>query len=382
MYTAVSEVSDTSGQKHVIQQQAIAIGDGENYQKLEQNPVITSDMIPEGCSRIDFRDPKIWKEEDTYFALIANRSKGGGQALLYSSRDIRHWTFVSVFDKSEEKYGEMWECPDFFSLDGQEILLVCPQFMQAKGLEFHNGNNAVYFVGKRDAELKHFIRAEAKQIDYGTDFYAPQTMMTPDGRRILLGWMQNWVNRICPDDFDWCGMMTVPRELSLRDGCLIQTPIRELLNYRTHKMEYLKLNLSEDAGDMEWEGIRGRCIDLIVTFTSRDCLEFKIKLASDGKGTETNLVLDVVKGILSLDRTYSGMKQDILTDRSMYMNTNRETLELRILMDYYCIEVFANGGKEVMSMLIYTPLEADGIVFSCKGKTKLTIEKYDIEIKK
>ncbi len=67
--------------------------------------------------------------------------------------------------------------------------------------------------------------------------------------------MQNWDNRICPDDFDWCGMMTVPRELSLRDGCLIQTPIRELLNYRTRKTEYLKLNLSENASDMEWKGI-------------------------------------------------------------------------------------------------------------------------------
>ena len=50
-------------------------------------------------------------------------------------------------------------------------------------------------------------------------------------------------------------MMTVPRELSLRDGCLIQTPIRELLNYRTRKTEYLKLNLSENASDMEWKGI-------------------------------------------------------------------------------------------------------------------------------
>lgn len=383
MYTAVSEKTNADGQRYSIQQQAIAIGDGEQYQKLEQNPVITSDMLPEGCSRKDFRDPKIWEENGIYYALIANQSElGEGQVLLYSSRDIRHWIFVSVFDNSGGKYGKMWECPDFFCLDGQELLLVCPQFMQADGLAFHNGNNAVYFIGKRDAELKKFIRSEAKQIDYGTDFYAPQTTLTPDGRRILIGWMQNWDNRVCPDSFNWCGMMTIPRELSLQNGCLLQTPIRELLNYRTQETKYSKVVLSEMQGEVQLDGVSGRCLDLTVIFTTEGCLAFKIKLASDGKKIGTYLSLDIKKGILSLDRTYSGMRQDVLTSRSMYTDTCHETVKLRILMDYYSIEVFANSGKDVMSMLIYTPIETDKIAFSCEGETEITVEKYNIEVKK
>ena len=81
MYTEVMLETDADGLSRMRQQQAIAIGDGETYHKLADNPVITSDMLPVGCSREDFRDPKIWKENDRYYALMANRSvTGGGQA--------------------------------------------------------------------------------------------------------------------------------------------------------------------------------------------------------------------------------------------------------------------------------------------------------------
>lgn len=378
MYTAVMLETDADGRSRMRQQQAIAIGDGETYHKLAGNPVITSDMLPEGCSREDFRDPKIWKEGDRYYALMANRSATGeGQALLYTSEDLEHWSFVSVFDHSGGQYGGMWECPDFFPLDGAEVLMVSPQFMEAQGLEFHNGNNSVVFVGKRDPEGKHFLRQTPEQIDYGTDFYAPQTTCAPDGRRILIGWMQNWENRMCPDDFDWCGMMTVPRELSLRDGHLIQTPIRELLQYRTDKAEH-RGDLRAADGWQEWDGICGRFLDLTVSLTTADCDIFRMKLASDGSGKETFLILDLKKGILTLDRTYSGMKLDLITARSMYIDTRREQVTLRILMDAYSIEVFADCGRNVMSMVIYTPREADRIAFSCEGATEVAVEKYAI----
>ena len=48
----------------VRQTQSIAIGDGENYEKVTENPVITADCLPEGSSPVDFRDPKIWKKTD------------------------------------------------------------------------------------------------------------------------------------------------------------------------------------------------------------------------------------------------------------------------------------------------------------------------------
>ena len=78
----------------------------------------------------------------------------------------------------------MWECPDFFALDDKHILLVSPQDMLADGLEFHNGNNAICLIGSYDKETMQFTRSSVQKVDYGLDFYAPQTMLTADGRRV------------------------------------------------------------------------------------------------------------------------------------------------------------------------------------------------------
>ena len=52
-----------------------------------------------------------------------------------------------MIDQCKNRYGKMWECPDFFALDGCQVLIVSPQFMRTEGLEFHNGNNSIYFTG-------------------------------------------------------------------------------------------------------------------------------------------------------------------------------------------------------------------------------------------
>ena len=65
VYTGVTRVKQADGSEQERQNQCIAFGDGKDYVKYEKNPVVTGEMLPEGCSRIDFRDPKIWKENDT-----------------------------------------------------------------------------------------------------------------------------------------------------------------------------------------------------------------------------------------------------------------------------------------------------------------------------
>ena len=62
IYTGVSNVQMENGSIQERQNQCIAYGDGEIYVKSPQNPVITGDMLPADCSKIDFRDPKVWKK--------------------------------------------------------------------------------------------------------------------------------------------------------------------------------------------------------------------------------------------------------------------------------------------------------------------------------
>ena len=47
-------------------------------------------------------------------------------------------------------------------------------------------------MGEYDKAAHKFNYNEVYSLDDGIDFYAPQTLLTPDGRRIMIAWMQNW----------------------------------------------------------------------------------------------------------------------------------------------------------------------------------------------
>lgn len=142
--------------------------------------------LPEGSSRFDFRDPRIWRHTDgTYRCVVGSRpADGSGQILLYASGDGFHWKFKSVLVSNHDRFGKMWECPDFFELDGKWVLLVSPQDMLPEGFEYHNGNGTLCLIGDYDEETGTFKETHDQSIDYGIDFYAAQTVLAPDYDRL------------------------------------------------------------------------------------------------------------------------------------------------------------------------------------------------------
>ena len=157
----------------------------------------------------------------------------------------------------------MWECPDFFRLDENDVLFVSPQEMSAIGLEFHPGNANVCLLGQYNNHTHHLNRQRVQAIDYGLDFYAPQTLLTSDGRRVMIAWMQNWETSSCVQkEMRFFGQMTLPRELSVRKGRLCQVPVREIEQYRGIKIDYQNVLIN---GETSLRGIQGRCMDMTVT---------------------------------------------------------------------------------------------------------------------
>ena len=63
----------------------------------------------------------------------------------------------------------------------------------------------------------------------------------------------------------------------------------------------------------------------------------------------------------------------------MQEENGKEVLKLRILLDKYSVEIFANDGEKVMSSLFYTPMEADNIVFDSDGTAQINIKKYSFD---
>lgn len=375
VYTGVTE-KEESGKKRSYQNQCLAFGDGKVYKKFAGNPVIDGDQLPVGFSREDFRDPKIWFDDGFYFLVAGNRKSDGlGQVVLFRSPDLKGWQYVTMLAENDGTYGTMWECPDFFELDGKNVLIVSPQDMRAVENKFYNGNHAVYFIGQYNKKDCRFDCGEGVMLDYGPDYYAPQTLLTNDGRRIMIAWMQSWDINIKPAEQRWNGMMTIPRELSLVDGHLFQSPVRELENYRVNPVIYKNTEIS---GEVSLAGIKGRVLDLSAEVLSGDFEKLSIQIAHNAEYTSC-FTYNQKEQSIAFDRTYSGMRRDAVSQRKMKIDNPQSTLKLRLILDKYSAELFVNDGYQTFSATFYTPLEADEIVFRCDGKAIINIEKYAIQ---
>ncbi|MCI9309625.1 MAG: glycoside hydrolase family 32 protein [Lawsonibacter sp.] len=380
MYTGVRRGHNADGYLQDIQTQCLAIGDGVDYEKYSGNPVLTGDDLPRGGSAIDFRDPKLWREGDgTYRAAIGNRTEDdSGAILLYRSADCLHWEFVRTLDRSCNRYGKMWECPDYFPLDGRQVLIVSPQEMDPEGLEFHTGNGTVCLIGDCEPGSGDFVRRHVQAIDYGLDFYAPQTLLTADGRRVMIAWMQNWASAGAkPAHCRWFGQMTLPRELSVRDGRLYQVPVRELEGCRGRCVKHTGVPVS---GEVSLPGVRGRVVDMTVTVrpvAGESCRWFCVRVAKDGQ-YETRLQYRPGEGVLKLDRTHSGLPHDIVHTRKFLVRPGDGAIKLRIVLDRFSVEVFVNDGEQAASTVIYTRQEAEAITFEAGGSALVDVEKYDL----
>ena len=381
IYTGVIKERQANGGLSEVQTQCLAIGDGMDYRKYEKNPVLDEKDLPEGASRYDFRDPKMWKKKDgTYYCVAGNRAAdGSGQILLFASPDGFNWQYRKVLAANNNRFGTMWECPDFFPLDGKWVLITSPMDMLPSGFEYHNGNGTLCLLGNFDEDTETFTEEHNQSVDYGIDFYAPQTVLAPDGRRIMIGWMQNWDTcNFRTQNISWFGQMSLPRELSVQNGRLYQKPVRELEEMRRGKVAYQNVAVSDTV---RLEGIKGRKVDMELVIRPEDAGElyrkFAVRFAQNEK-YQTSLSFRPRESILKIDRKFSGSRRAIIHQRRSRVNSRNGELKLRIILDRFSVEVFVNDGEQVMTAIIYTEQQADGISFFGDGAVRMDVVKYEL----
>ena len=382
MYTGVRCENGARRPCREFQKQCLAVGDGVNFEKYEGNPVLDENALPAGASIFDFRDPKMIKLKDgRYAALVANRSADtSGQILVYTSSDGFSWKYEKVLASCRNRFGKMWECPDFFELDGKQVLFVSPQDMLPYEFEYHGGNGTVCLIGSYDEETFDFREEHDQAIDYGIDFYAPQTILTPDGRRVMIGWMQNWDSCAIRDTkAPWAGQMSLPRELHIRDGRLYQWPVREFDALRKNKVEYKNVEIGCDRVTLD--GISGRTVDMEIRVRPRDpevsYTKFAIRFAED-EDMFTSIRFRPRESTLKIDRKFSGSRRAILHQRRCFVENAADELVIRVILDRYSCEVFIDGGRKVMTAALYTEPSAQNISFRADGDVVMDITKYDI----
>ncbi|WP_024410278.1 glycoside hydrolase family 32 protein [Streptococcus suis] len=333
MYTG--HINNEDGTVSQVQNMAFST-DGIHFEKIEQNPVATADGLPEEVIANDFRDPKIFEKDGHYYSVVATKHKDNvGCIVLLSSPNLTDWKFESIFLKGEANQGFVWECPDYFKVDGQEYLIISPMRYQKDGNDFININSNIFVTGHVDWDKKVFVAESFKEIDHGHDFYAAQTTEGPEGERVMIAWMHTWGRPLVTNDLGhkWYGQMTLPRILKKTENGLHQV---------------LPTSVLEAFKDIE--------IGQVIQGPSK--LSLKLDDSLDLKlGTDQDY----------LQFGYDKAKQEVYIDRSSlkiqqageeeWPTVRRavtvQATDLLVLVDTNCLEIFINDGQETLTSTFY-----------------------------
>lgn len=349
LYTG--NVKTEAGERETYQCLAIS-EDGYHFEK--KGPIV---HVPKGYTQ-HFRDPKVWREQDTWYMLVgAQTEQLTGAVVLYSSVNLEDWSFrgeLSAADLSLKELGYMWECPDFIRYVDKDLLLLSPQGIEAQGIKYQNLFQAGYLVGKADLTTGHLTFDTFEELDRGFDFYAPQTYVMPDGRRLLIAWMgmSDETEASHPTvSTGWVHALTLPREVVWDGHRLLQLPIRELEQLR--KQCVFEGTLEADSENIFLNGSDVTTLEVKIDNISLSNQEF---------------VLTVHEAlIVSYDRNrqqFTLKRQNVKTGEWEERNCELLDLEdLRMFVDTSSVELFLNQGKETFTARFF-PSETSGIRLS------------------
>ena len=326
----------TNEGKGFEQTQCIAYSeDGIHFEKYSGNPVLRA---PEGIPTDFFRDPKVWKHENTYYMVCGGNRGGMAQALLYKSEDMFHWEFFNVLAESRGEWGYMWECPDFYPVGDKYVLMFSPMGAGER--------TSVYLVGDFDYKTGKFLYNVSGEIDWGFDFYAPQSFLSEDGRRIIVGWANAWDWMPFWKDWGptykegWCGFYNIPREVQLaEDNTLKFIPVKELHALRKDERTIRNVAVTEK---IEISPADGTSYELFVELDLRKTTADKIhlELRSDGEKAAF-LTFNFKNREMEFDRSASDGWSTGKT-RSCLLLKDETTMKIHIYVDRSSIEVFTD----------------------------------------
>lgn len=199
--------------------------DGIKFCKYENNPII----VPrDNIDVANFRDPKVWYRDNSYYCLVGTSVSGAGTLAMYRSKDLLDWEYVGFPLKRNNELGDMWECPDIITIGDKDVLFFSPIRS--------NVNQTVALIGSMDYQEMQYNVDTIQPIDLGFDFYAPQTVASPTGEYYMIGWMgswswMDWFTGFGPTGTDgWYGTMSIPRKIELSEEGILRILPAPFLN--------------------------------------------------------------------------------------------------------------------------------------------------------
>lgn len=373
-----------TGHGHGKQVQNVAYSNdrGRTWTQYAGNPVID-------LSLTDFRDPKVFWHQPTKRWVMAVSLAVEKIIVLYGSDNLLDWTELSRFGPAGTTQKANWECPDLFELpiEGSESETMWVLEADMGSGSIAGGSGGEYFVGTFDG-VRFMPTQEAQWVDFGRDFYAPisfSDIPESDGRRIWLGWMNNWETALQPTS-PWRSSMSIPRVLSLRnrnahdtklpaDYVLIQKPVEELKKLRsmeqpldTSKAAWPPVAITEKGSLSE------RSFELELKLNPGEARSCGIRLRS-GVDEFLEIGYDRDPGVVYVDRRQAGNVDFHPAFAGRYEAPVRlidRSVILQIIVDRSTSEVFINDGEAVISNCFF-PNESSPVIEVFTGDASASV---------
>lgn len=303
---------------------AFSLDNGRTFTKYASNPVLDLNLE-------HFRDPKVfWDEYRSRWCMVVVKAHEH-LVCIYSSKNLIEWELQSEFGKVAAQGGQ-WECPDLFEIQTESgsvwVMLVSINPGGPRGTA-----GTQYFIGTFDGAVftpTHSTEAP-RWIDFGDDNYAGVTYNSePSNRRIFIGWMSSWQkDKAGTVSAPWKGQMTLPRELTIENGNLMQSPIQEL-----KLKEQRTISFTTNGGAVRILSTLGEIIE--IGFNGEEIYCDRSSFSGDSGPTPIQKV-----------------------------PTSQAVVDFLIIIDSGSIETFANRGATVLTNR--TPYDSDFTAFETTG---------------
>ena len=344
-YTSIGR--GKSATDYAEQWAAIADPEANVFTKHPANPIL-SEKLHGDVKVYDWRDPFVFRDGGKAFMVCGgnlNRGKGGeGVVLLYeaASGELTNWTYRGVLFKHPDKSVVNVECPNFFKLGDSWVLIVSPH------------RKVEYFTGSFDAAAGKFTAQQRGLMDQSDNYYAPNCMEDPEGRRVLWGWVRGF-----KDGRGWNGCFTLPRIITMgSDGHLRQAPAPALEKLRQQPFQLTNLELRDSTNVLQ--NVKGDQIELMADFEPAGAKSFGLRLrVSEDGARSTDITCD------GRELVVAGAKATLPEEQQ------GKALRLQVFVDRSVLEVYANG-RLCFTRVVY-PGEKDlGLgIFASGGGVKV-----------
>ncbi|MGY4691080.1 glycoside hydrolase family 32 protein [Salibacterium sp. K-3] len=361
-------VRDDAGNRFSYQCSAVS-EDGLNFEK--KGVVL---HVPAGYTA-HFRDPKVfYRHNEWHMVLGAQTEKGNGAVVWHTSDDLENWVYKGPIAGSGLNglgaFGYMWECPDFFPLDQQDILIFSPQGLSSQGYLYNNIYQSGFVAGKMDDDTIEFQHGDFTELDRGFDFYAPQTMLDDKGRRIMAAWMGTAEEEAYhpTTHYGWVHALTIPRELSWENGGLRQRPVHEMSLLREGEGHQTSFMFSNNES-YTLPSPMGRAFELDLSFYGREAEYFTLTIGS------TTIHYGKPEQTMTLKRR-SFAEHERFETRHCVLD---ELTHLKVYKDTSSIELFVNDGKAVFSARIFDDKKEEDVTFQAGDNTEITVTHWNLK---